>query len=71
MQLMATSNNPSDKPPRRKRTLIGIRDSLAAQAEQLAERLATDLTEIVNAALRERLEREGLWPPPASPSADQ
>ena len=52
---------PSDRhKPRRQ---VGIRGPLAAQAELLADRLAQDLTQVVNDAVRERLEREGLWPP--------
>jgi hypothetical protein len=43
---------------------IRLRDDLRRQLELLADRNATDLTEEVTAAIRERLERAGLWPPP-------
>lgn len=48
----------------KKSKMVRIRQRLAEQAEILAQRQVTDVTEIVNDALRERLEREGLWPPP-------
>jgi hypothetical protein len=41
-----------------------IRERLAAQADRLCERLDQGFTQVVNDALREKLEREGLWPPP-------
>lgn len=50
---------------------VRVRPELAAQLEILCKRNASDLTEEVNGAVRELLKREGLWPPPASPSADQ
>jgi len=43
--------------------MVRVRERLAQQGELLAERLAKDLTEIVNDALRVALEKEGLWPP--------
>lgn len=50
---------------------VRIREQLAVQADLLAARLAHDnLTQVVNDALREKLEREGLWPPPPHASAD-
>ena len=42
--------------------LVRIKPRLAAQAEVLAERLESDFTKVVNDAIREKLEREGLWP---------
>lgn len=42
--------------------MVRIRPRLAAQAEILAARRDADVTQIVNDALRELLEREGLWP---------
>lgn len=47
------------------RRTVGLRERLAAQLQILCERNATDLTEETNRAVREMLEREGLWPPPA------
>lgn len=49
------------KPSRQVR--LNIR--LAAQLEKLADRNATSTTQECNRAVREMLEREGLWPPPA------
>jgi hypothetical protein len=43
--------------------LVCAKEPLAEQAEVLAERNATNLTQEVNRALRELLAREGLWPP--------
>lgn len=47
---------------------VRIREPLAVQAELLAERLAHDLTQVVNDAVREKLERESLWPPQPPPA---
>ena len=44
--------------------MVRVRIALDKQLEILAERLASDRTEQVNRAIRELLEREGLWPPP-------
>jgi hypothetical protein len=41
-----------------------VRPQLLFLLDQLAERKATDVTELVNQAVRELLEREWLWPPP-------
>ena len=38
------------------------------QLEKLVERNGSDLTEEIRIAIRERLERAGLWPPPGRPS---
>lgn len=51
----------------KKSTMVRIRQRLANQAEQLAEKLESDVTQVVNDALREKLEREGMWPPPDEP----
>ncbi len=42
--------------------MLRIRAQLARQLVRLAERRATDPTEEANRAVRELLEREGLWP---------
>ena len=41
-----------------------IKSALLEQAQILADRDATTITEVVNRAVREMLEREGRWPPP-------
>jgi len=43
---------------------VRIRIRLAMVAEDVATELAQDLTQFVNDALRERLERLSRWPPP-------
>ncbi|HEY1189624.1 MAG TPA: hypothetical protein VGE74_18400 [Gemmata sp.] len=40
-----------------------VRPQLLTKLDALAERKATDVTELVNQAVRELLEREGFWPP--------
>ena len=40
-----------------------VRKPLLDRLDQLAERNATDVTELVNQAVRELLERAGMWPP--------
>lgn len=46
-----------------------VRGRLSRQLELLCERNQTDFTEEVNRAVREMLEREGLWPPPGEKKA--
>lgn len=41
-----------------------IRLQIAKQMDELVSRNSSDFTEEVNIAVRERLERQGLWPPP-------
>ncbi len=48
--------------------MVRVKEALAAQVDLLVERRATDLTEEVNRAVREMLEREGLWPVKKRPS---
>lgn len=43
---------------------IRVRGVLVPLASQHADELAQDLTQYVNDAIRERLERAGKWPPP-------
>ena len=45
--------------------MVRVRGPLAGPAEEQAVSLAMDLTEWVNVAVREKLERDGLWPPTA------
>lgn len=62
--LMAPKKKPNDFERYRKSTRMArIRKRLAEQADALGKRLDKKFTEIVNDALREKLEREGLWPP--------
>lgn len=50
------------------RKMIAIRKQFHDQAEVLRVRLGLDdLTELANLAVRELLERNGLWPPKESP----
>lgn len=41
-----------------------IRQVLAEAATEAADAIVVEFTEWVNAAVREKLEREGRWPPP-------
>jgi hypothetical protein len=60
--LMAKKKSTTDrhKPAR----MVRIREILAVQLDKIAERDATDLTEVVNTAVRKFLIAEGYWPPP-------
>lgn len=69
MKMKCMASKKHDQKPRQ-RVQVSIRIQLAEQAEQLAEKLATDITEIANMALREKLEREGFWPPQPKQSSD-
>jgi hypothetical protein len=53
----------ANQPRRKPHKMIRIRLSLHRVAEQAAADLAQDPTQYINDALRERLERAGLWPP--------
>ncbi len=49
----------------KERRMVAIRKQFHASADALIEKLGmTDLTELANVALREKLERENLWPWP-------
>ena len=61
MSLMAKKKKP--QPGGRKARQMRVRGPLAAGLDVLAQRRATDSTEELNRAVRELLEREGLWPP--------
>lgn len=50
------------KDPHKPRRMVGIRKALADQLELLAEREATDITELANRAVKELLEKHKLWP---------
>lgn len=65
---------PSKKRPNADRhkpaRLTRVKETLAKKLDLLAERRATDFTAEVNRAVRELLEREGLWPPPSRHNSD-
>ncbi len=67
MYTFTMAKSPDSKKPK----AVRVRPELAAQLELLCREHASDMTEEVNIAVREYLKREGFWPPPASPSADQ
>jgi hypothetical protein len=46
---------------------LRLHELLRQQLEVLAERNASNLTAEITRAVREYLERAGLWPPPAQP----
>lgn len=52
-------NEDRHKPSR----MVRLRERLAAELDKVADVKATSITELVNQAVREYLEREGLWPP--------
>lgn len=60
----------TDKKPtnrhKKKPLQMRLHDQLRAQLEILVERNASTLTAEITAAIRERLERADLWPPPQS-----
>jgi hypothetical protein len=45
------------------RKMVGIREQFIAPGDILAHRLGMGFSEMVNQAVREKLERDGLWPP--------
>ncbi len=49
---------------RKPATMVRIREALADAAEPAAELLAQSVTQFVNDAVREKLERMGRWPLP-------
>ncbi len=63
MSSMAKKND------RHKRPLTGIRlhPLMRQQLEALVDRNTSSVTEEIRTAIRERLEKNGLWPPPAKP----
>lgn len=55
--------SPSQSKDRHKPSrLARVKEKLALQLEKLAERRVTNFSDEVNRAVRELLEREGLWP---------
>jgi hypothetical protein len=53
---------------KRKAFQLRLHELLRRQLEKLAERNASTLTAEASIAIRERLERAGLWPPPEQPT---
>jgi hypothetical protein len=63
---MAKNKRPGGRGDRHKpRRMIGLPERLAVQLDKLAERNASRMTQEVIRAVREYLERNNLWPPPA------
>ncbi|MFO0880711.1 MAG: hypothetical protein U0840_25545 [Gemmataceae bacterium] len=61
----------SDRKPKKSRDrrvtpkrMVRVHETLCELLEGVANRRLTDLTAEVERAVRELLEREGLWPPP-------
>lgn len=75
MSIIATTKkrgrpkNPNDEPPRRGWP-VRIRYAYLRSLAVLVSRNGSDLPEEVNIALRERLERAGLWPYTEEPCSD-
>ncbi len=65
MHFMAKKLPDSPKPDRHKKKPFQLRlhHLLRQQLELLAERNASDMTQEISTAIRERLERANLWPP--------
>lgn len=60
--------NPEGQPVRRGKP-VRVRHAYLDALQALVGRNGSDLPEEVNIAVRERLERAGLWPPPAGPAS--
>ena len=60
--LMAKKPNTNHEQYRKAAKMVRVRTSIASQAKIAAESLAQDLTQFVNDAVREKLERMNLWP---------
>lgn len=56
----------SERNPAVIQTAVRLRERLAAQLELLADRDESNITELVNRAVREFLVHEGFWPPRTS-----
>lgn len=63
MRLMTQARRSDDEP--KPIPSVRLRPALHDAARQCMDKLAMDATELVNTAVREFLERQGLWPPPA------
>lgn len=68
-QHMANSKNSSELPAHKRRVLI--RPRLFTALEVLAKRNESELAELANTAIREMLQREGLWPPTSGKGEDE
>lgn len=60
---------PNSKADRHKpRRMVAVREQYHEPGDELAKKLGcSDLTELVNIAVRELLEKHSLWPPPKDP----
>lgn len=63
IMLLMADKKPTDR-HKKKPLQMRLHDQLRAQLELLVERNASNLTAEITIAIRERLTREGLWPPP-------
>lgn len=63
MKLMSEAKKPDRHS--HKGYLIRLHPALRQQLEKLVERNASKIATEISIAVRERLAREGLWPPPA------
>lgn len=68
---MASMTEPKRDRHKTKAMQVRLHPLLRQQLERLAERNASTLTTEIATAIRERLTREGLWPPPAQPAAGE
>lgn len=63
--LFMSKKKPTSEPGRKKlQTQLRLHPILREQLEKLVEVNATNLTTEITIAIRERLERHGLWPVP-------
>lgn len=67
--LKSMSSNDNRKGDRHKGKAMQLRlhEKLREQLQKLVDRNASTLTSEITIAVRERLQREGLWPPPEEP----
>jgi hypothetical protein len=63
---MAAKKRPDRHKPSR---MVRLKERLAQQLDLLAGRNETSISHEVNQAVREKLQREGLWPPPGQAPA--
>jgi len=67
MYLMAQKKKTNDR--HKPRRMVGVREPLALKLLQLADMDVNDLTEQVNRACREYLERRGMMPEQGKPGS--
>lgn len=64
-------NEPKKDRHKKKPFQLRLHSLLRQQLEILAERNASDMTTEISIAVRERLQANGLWPPPEPPAAEE